>query len=161
MGERNCILNYFMIIRFIVHASFLYRLLSYSILDGNGNQERFRQFLHVIQAASDAAGLLDPILVMDNVAFHRTELVQEEMIILNLTSHFLPPYSPFFNPIENMFSQWKNFVKRSNASNEAELLIAMNNVRNVITPEDCNNYVAKVNDNCYKCANNGVDVFDN
>jgi hypothetical protein len=59
-----------------------------------------------------------------------------------------------------MFSQWKNFVKRSNASNEAELLIAMN-VRNVITPEDCNNYVAKVNDNCYKCANNGVDVFDN
>ena len=73
MGERNCILNYFMIIRLIVHASFLYRLLSYSILDGNGNQERFRQFLHVIQAASDAAGLLDPILVMDNVAFHRTE----------------------------------------------------------------------------------------
>ena len=115
MGKRNCILNYFMIIRFIVHASFLYRLLSYSILDGNGNQERFRQFLHVIQAASDAAGHLGPTLVMDNVAFHRTELVQEEMIIiiLNLTSHFLPPYSPFFNPIENMFSQWKFFVKRS------------------------------------------------
>ena len=136
-------------------------MLSYSILDGNGNQERFRQFLHVIQADSNAAGFVDPIVVMDNVAFHRTVLVREEMIILGLETKFLPPYSPFFNPIENMFSQWKNHVKRSNATNEEELLVAMNAVRNCVTPNHCRNYVTKVNDNCYKCAHGNVDIFYN
>ena len=55
----------------------------------------------------------------------------------------------------------KDSSKKTPTRKGNELLIAMNNVHNVITPEDCNNYVAKVNDNCYKCANNGVDVFDN
>ena len=55
-----------------------------------------------------------------------------------------------------MFSQWINlFVKISNISTEAELLITMNNV---IAPDHCNNYVVKDIDNC---ANNGVDFFDN
>jgi transposase len=136
-------------------------LLNYSILDGNGNQERFRQFLHGVQAASNAAHLLNPIVVMDNVAFHKTEMVREEMVILNLIPKCLPPYSPFFNPIENMFSQWKNFVKRSHATNEQELLDAMNQVHNHVTIEHCNNYFAKIFDNCYKCAHYGVDIFDN
>ena len=25
---------------------------------------------------------------------------------------YLPPYSPFLNPIENMFSKWKEYVRR-------------------------------------------------
>ena len=37
----------------------------------------------------------------------------------------------------------------------------MNNVRDLITPDHCNNYEAIVNDNCYKCPNNGVDAFNN
>ena len=71
----------------------------YEILDGNGNGERFRQFLHGLQAA-----LLeqhpDPVLIMDNVNFHRMDIVVEEMAVLGLDYHNLPFYSPFFNPIE-------------------------------------------------------------
>ena len=34
---------------------------------------------------------------------------------------FLPPYTPQFNPIENMFSKWKQLVRR-NAPRDSEHL---------------------------------------
>jgi hypothetical protein len=78
-----------------------------------------------------------------------------------MESSYLPPYSPFFNPIENMFSQWKNYVKREEPKNNAELLTAMHRGCELITPENCSNYVVKVNDNCMQCAYHGKNVFDN
>ena len=140
---------------------FCARILSSRIIERNGNQETFRQFLHQIHDDADAAGLAGATLVMDDVGFHKTEIVREELIILDLSVKYLPAYSPFFNPIENMFSKWKNFVKRAQEKNEVELLAVMNEVRTVITAEDCNNYVAKVNTNCNNCANHNVDYFDN
>ena len=47
-------------------------MLSYRLLDGNGNQETFRQFLHQIQEDADAAGLENATIVMDNVGLHKT-----------------------------------------------------------------------------------------
>jgi hypothetical protein len=61
---------------------FCYRILSYRILERNGNQETFRQFLHQIHDDADADGLAGATLVMNNVGFHKTELVREELIIL-------------------------------------------------------------------------------
>jgi hypothetical protein len=78
-----------------------------------------------------------------------------------MESLFLPPSSPFFNPIENMFSKWKNYVKREQPANEVQLRAAMDNVANLITPQDCAGYVAKVNDNCFQCAFNGQNLFNN
>ena len=131
----------------------------YEVLDANGNGERFRQFLHGLQAA-----LLEkhhnPVLIMDNVNFHKMDIVLEEMAILGLDYHFLPPYSPFFNPIENFFSQWKQHVKQQKPANEVELRTAMDNVRNIVSVDDCNNYVANCNRNCQKCLA-GDDFFDN
>jgi transposase len=138
-----------------------FRILSYQILDGNGNQESFRQFLHQIQADANAAVLGDATIVMDNVSFHKTNLIREELVILGLSAKYLPAYSPFFNPIENMFSKWKNHVKRRQAMNEVELTEAMNEVRAVVTAEDCSNYVAKVVSNCDNCTNHNLDYFNN
>jgi hypothetical protein len=75
---------------------FCARILSYRILERNGNQETFRQFLHQIHDDADAAGLASLTLVMDNVGFHKTEIVREELIILDLLFKYLPAYSPFF-----------------------------------------------------------------
>ena len=136
-----------------------YGVVHYEILDGNGNGERFRQFLHGLQAE-----LLErhpePLLIMDNVNFHRMQAVVEEMAVLGLEYHYLPPYSPFFNPIENVFSQWKQHVRQQKPQDEDELQAAMNNVRNVVTVEHCNNYVAHTNRNCQRCLA-GENFFDN
>jgi transposase len=136
-------------------------LLCYRVLENNGNAENFRVFLHDVQASSNAAGIVLPIIVLDNVSFHRTGIVHEEFFVLGMESLFLPPYSPFFNPIENMFSKWKNFVKREHPVNEVQLRAAMDNVTHLITPQDCAGYVAKVNENCFQCAFHGQNLFDN
>ena len=44
--------------------------------------------------------------------------------------------------------------------NEDELQEAMNNVRNVISVDHCNNYVANINRNCQMCLA-GQDYFEN
>ena len=132
----------------------------YEILEAHANGERFRQYLHGLQAELLMRQIADPIIVMDTVAFHHMDIVLEEMIILGLDHHFLPPYSPFFNPIENMFSQWKHYVRVQKPRNFEELTFAMNNVRNIISGDDCNNYITRTNRNCQACID-GQDLFDN
>jgi hypothetical protein len=139
----------------------LFRVLCYEVLDANGNAEAFRQFLHRVDNACNARALVQPIIVLDNVRFHRSQIIMDEFAILQMEPSYLPPYSPFFNPIENMFSQWKNYVKRQEPKSNGELLIAMHHGCDLITPEDCSGYVAKVNDNCIQCAYHGKDLFDN
>jgi hypothetical protein len=134
----------------LVSNSFYYRILCFQILDGNGNAEHFRQFLHQIRDSCE-----------EHVGFHKTPIVVEEHPILDLEQAFLPTYSPFFNPIENMFSQWKNYVRRQRSEDEVQLRATINNVRNIVTVEDCQGFVAKASQNCYSCAHDGLDIFDN
>ena len=50
---------------------------------------------------------------------------------------FLPPYSPFLNPIENLFSHWKLMIKQMKAQTEDELYKYVNTAHENITPEKC------------------------
>jgi len=100
------------------------------------------------------------IIVMDNVAFHRHAHVIEMMILRGFEWKFLPAYSPYFNPIECMFSKWKNYVKRKEPQSVLELNAAITNVRAVISPADLNGYVTHVYNNCLACLG-GTTVFDN
>ncbi len=52
----------------------------------------------------------------------------------------LPPYSPFLNPIENGFAQWKQIVRSTRISNETELPTNIENASRLLLREQCNNY---------------------
>ena len=77
------------------------------------------------------------LVVMDNVPFHKCNSVKEKFIEMGHEIFHLPPYSPFLNPIENLFSKWKDFVKRSNCMCESQLMCSMEEGLNTITNEDC------------------------
>ena len=48
------------------------------------------------------------LIVWDNVAFHHSHAVSEWFAAHpRMVSLFLPPYSPFLNPIEELFSLWR------------------------------------------------------
>ncbi|KAK0153557.1 hypothetical protein N1851_004664 [Merluccius polli] len=48
------------------------------------------------------------VVIWDNVSFHRSGLVQNYFTQHpHFTVLFLPPYSPFLNPIEEFFSAWR------------------------------------------------------
>ena len=49
--------------------------------------------------------------MLDNVRFRHGAIVIEMLKLRGFEHKFLPPYSPFFNGIECMFSEWKHYVK--------------------------------------------------
>lgn len=78
------------------------------------------------------------VVVCDNVAFHHSAAVTAWF-----TAHprisvlFLPPYSPFLNPIEEFFSAWRWKVYDHCPHNQLSLLDAMNVGCGNISPEAC------------------------
>lgn len=70
---------------------------------GAFNTESFRTFIENLELP------LNAVVLLDNVGFHRTKVVQSVFAEKNVDVLFVPPYSPWFNPIEMCFS----IVKRS------------------------------------------------
>ena len=92
-------------------------ILHYNVFENNGNALAYAHFSDDAAGARDDAKLPEnSIIVMDNLPFHKHARVIEIMQIRGWEWRFLPPYSPFLNPIECLFSQWKNHVKRSELS---------------------------------------------
>ena len=56
---------------------------------------------------------------MDNVRFHHSKDVLEYFKSRNIDILFVPPYSPWFNPIENAFSLIKKHFYKHGKINEA------------------------------------------
>ncbi|XP_074593545.1 uncharacterized protein LOC141849223 [Brevipalpus obovatus] len=84
------------------------------------------------------------ILIMDNVPFHHKDSVEA---LIKENGHkllFLPAYSPFLNPIENLFNELKHYVKKLNPSTPDEVFTAIRNASEMITEQECENYYANM-----------------
>jgi len=77
------------------------------------------------------------VVIMDNVPFHKSDVVKNQFVQKGHTIKYLPPYSPMLNPIENAFSKWKTYVKLANCMSEEELLKAMVDGMQTINKDDC------------------------
>ncbi|KAI7800421.1 hypothetical protein IRJ41_002844 [Triplophysa rosa] len=68
----------------------------------------FLDRLHHIITAGNEMHQIQYTVIWDNVSFHRSALVQNWFQHHpQLTVLYLPPYSPFLNPIEEFFSAWR------------------------------------------------------
>ena len=61
---------------------------------------------------------------MDNLATHKVAGVREAIEAVGARLRYLPPYSPDFNPIENMWSKMKQSLRRLAPRTGGELLQA-------------------------------------
>ncbi|KAM4595668.1 uncharacterized protein V3H82_003053 isoform 1-T2 [Fundulus diaphanus] len=85
----------------------------------------FLDQLHNITAANQIDHM-QYIVVWDNVSFHRSALVQNWFQQHpHFTVLYLPPYSPFLNPIEEFFSAWRWKVYDLRLQAEVPLIQAM------------------------------------
>ena len=50
---------------------------------------------------------------------------------------FFPPYSPQLNPIEEVFSKWKSYIKLCNCNNSKELNKSILDRSFNTSPDDC------------------------
>jgi transposase len=52
------------------------------------------------------------VIILDNASFHFVPEVFSMIDLLEAFIIFLPPYSPDFNPIENVWNRIKSYLKR-------------------------------------------------
>jgi transposase len=86
------------------------RVIAWKINDKPFNQSSFREFIQ-----NDLAPNVQPgsSIVMDNIAFHRNVEVRKAIQSAGLNVVYIPPYSPDFNPIEQVFSWLKRRLRAS------------------------------------------------
>ena len=82
------------------------------------------------------------VITWDNVAFHHSQAVTAWFEVHpRLIRLFLPPYSPFLNPIEEFFSTWRWKVYDHQPHDQLSLLEAMDAGCRDITVDDCQGWI--------------------
>ena len=86
------------------------------------------------------------VLILDNCSVHHVDEVDQALSDCGIITHYLPPYSPDYNPIELAFSKVKYAIK----SMEAEMQ-AINDLETIvlaafatITPADCQQWINSI-----------------
>ncbi len=86
--------------------------------------------------------ILVPILLPNNVII--LDNADEDTIAMIETTGtgvmYLPPYSPELNPIENIWSKAKNYLKKIPSCGTEQLYLATADSLNIITSSDARNY---------------------
>ena len=79
----------------------------------------------------------DDVVILDNLPTHKVAGVQEAIESAGARLEYLPPYSPDFNPIENMWSKIKQGMKSRVPRTAHQLFKAVGEAFDSVTPEDC------------------------
>ncbi len=80
------------------------------------------------------------LVIMDNLATHKVAGVREAVEGAGARLLYLPPYSPDFNPIENMWSKIKQTLRSLAPRTSQELLEAAKTAFAGITVSDCQGF---------------------
>ena len=75
-------------------------------------------------------------MVFDNLSSHLSPAVFEAIGRAGASVLPLPPYSPDFTPIEEMFSKFKEFLRRIGARAKDHLYDAIGEGLRQVTPQD-------------------------
>jgi len=79
------------------------------------------------------------VLILDNASAHDADELRDILTPLEVRVMFLPPYSPELNPIELIWSQVKNFLKKHTAKITETLYEAITQALQIITPSIAHN----------------------
>ena len=112
--------------------------IKYEISNKPFNRESFLSFLQNLDFPKGT------ILLIDNVSFHHSKIVKEYITEKGWVSLYTPPYSPWFNPIENIFGIIKNQYRKN--KNISASFLYVNNTHIIKT---INSTVNKILNNFY------------
>ena len=79
-------------------------MIDYMVVKRAFNTELFTTFIEGLLDKMNPFLSLQSVLIMDNCAIHKSETLREVVEGHGCRLHFLPPYSPDLNPIEESFS---------------------------------------------------------
>lgn len=109
------------------------------VIDGPINGETFRAWVEQFLVPTLAPG---EIVVMDNLGSHKRPAVQAAIEAAGAELLFLPPYSPDFNPIEQVFAKLKALLRKLAARSLDALWTAVGLLLQRFPSDECANYFA-------------------
>ena len=106
-------------------------------VDGPTDRDVFREYVRSVLAPSLRPG---DIVVLDNLAAHSDSATRHLIETAQAQLQFLPPYSPDLNPIENMWSKIKTYLRGAKARTQEELYVAIGTALEEVTAKDASSW---------------------
>lgn len=116
------------------------------IINAPMNQQSFEIYVETQLAPTLSQG---DVVILDNVAFHKSQRAQEMVNQRGAWMLFLPPYSPDLNPIELAYSKLKTLLRKHAARNFDAICDALGDKCTLYTAQECRNF--------FKAAGYGAD----
>jgi transposase len=107
------------------------------VIDGPMNGNAFLAYVEQILVPSLMPG---DIVVMDNLGAHKVAGVRDAIEAVGATLLYLPPYSPDFNPIEQLFAKLKALLRKAGERSIEGLWNRIANLLDAFHPSECSNY---------------------
>jgi transposase len=109
------------------------------VLDGPMTGAAFRAYIEQMLAPALAQG---DVVVMDNLAAHKVDGVQQAIAAAGASILYLPPYSPDLNSIEQLFAKLEALLRNAAARTKDALWTITASLLPTFTPDECANYLA-------------------
>ncbi len=109
-------------------------VLAAASVDAATDGEIFTSFIKDVLVPALRPGM---VVVMDNLPAHKIVAVRAAIEAARCRLVYLPPYSPDFSPIENIWSKVKQLLRTSAARVIPELGQAITAAITAVTPTDC------------------------
>jgi len=113
-------------------------LIAPCVFDSPINGETFRAWVERLLVAELRAG---DIVVMDNLASHKVAGIRQVIEAKGASVRYLPPYSPDFNPIEQVFAKLKTLLRRTAARTMESLWHTIGSLLHRFSPQECASYI--------------------
>ena len=107
------------------------------VIDRPMNGIAFRAYIEQMLAPTLKAG---DMVIMDNLSAHKVHGVREAIEAAGANLVYLPPYSPDFNPIEQVFAKLKALLRKAAERTIDALWDTIGNLLDLFPPQECKNY---------------------
>jgi transposase len=103
------------------------------VIEGPTDQDVFEAYVQQVLAPSLRPG---DVVVLDNLSSHKSAAVEAAILATGAEVWFLPPYSPDFNPVEQLWSKVKAFLRALKARTLDALIEAIRRALLRVTAAD-------------------------
>ena len=108
------------------------------VIDGPINGQVFLAYVEQILVPTLKPG---DIVILDNLGSHKSQRIRQKIIAAGAGLAFLPPYSPDLNPIEQLFSKLKHWMRIAQHRTIEEVWRHVGRILDTVQPQECANYL--------------------
>ena len=107
------------------------------VVDGPINADVFLAYVrqHLVKTLKPG-----DVVVMDNLGSHKVAGIKEAIEKVGARVLYLPPYSPDFNPIEQVFSKLKALLRKAKERTVQDLEARLGELMDHFPPDECARY---------------------